>query len=304
MKVAVIGAGAMGSLYGGYLSQSGHEVYLIDVWKDHVDKINSDGLKIIKNDRELTVYPRATSSATGVGTVDLAIIFVKSIMTQRAVEQNIELIGPETIVLSLQNGYGNIEQIEKFVDRKRIIAGTTAHGATMIGPGIIKHAGEGQTHIGSVTGTTDLKIEAIWDMLNKSGFNTTVSNNVLQLIWSKLIVNIGINALTAILQVKNGQLLNLEETRKIMIEAVKEAVEVANKLGMIFDLDETVNNVMEVARGTSENKSSMLQDVLNGRKTEIDAINGAVLKEGLKVGVSTPVNMVLTSLIKSKEKTG
>jgi 2-dehydropantoate 2-reductase len=304
MKVAVIGAGAMGSLYGGYLSQSGHEVYLIDVWQDHVEKINKSGLIIVENDRELTVYPKATSSADSVGTVDLVIIFVKSIMTERAVEQNIELIGPETIVLSLQNGYGNIEQIEKFVDRERIIAGTTAHGATMVGPGIIKHAGEGQTHIGSVTGSADSKIEKICELLNKSGFNTTISSNVLKLIWSKLIVNIGINALTAILHVKNGQLLNFEETRTIMIEAVKEAVEVANKLGMTFDLGETVDNVMEVTRGTSENKSSMLQDVLNGRKTEIDAINGAVLKEGLKVGISTPVNMVLTNLIRSKEKTG
>lgn len=302
MKIAVIGAGAMGSLYGGYLSIVSEDVYLVDVWQEHVDAINEEGLNIQEKDKDVVMHPKAVSSAEGVGYVDLAIVFVKSIITGKALEKNSALLGPDTIVLSLQNGYGNIDQICKYVKVDNVIAGTTAHGATMLGPAHIKHGGIGETHIGWVVEKEDKRIDNVARILRDGGFDTVISDNVMELIWSKLIINVGINALTAILRVENGGLLKLEETKDLMRMAVEEAVKVAKASGVTFDERNMVKKVMEVAYKTSENKSSMLQDILNKRKTEIDTINGAIVKEGEKHLVDAPVNLVLTNIIKSIEK--
>lgn len=302
MKIAVLGAGSMGSLYGGYLSMAGCEVYLIDIWKEHIDKINSEGLRISRDSFEFVTHPRGTTNSNEVGIVDLVIVFVKSTMTQKALKENKALLGIDTLVLSLQNGYGNIEEIEKYVDKKKIIAGTTAHGATMLSPGSIKHAGIGETHIGPVSGEFDDKLLKVVEFLKLAGFETTVSNNVMNLIWSKLIVNVGINALTGILGVKNGGLLKTDEIKNTMAMAIKEAVKVAEKCGVKFDEDEMIKKVYSVAEKTGENRSSLLQDILNKRKTEIDMINGAIVREGLKNSIETPVNQTLLNLIRAIEK--
>ncbi|MDW8800289.1 2-dehydropantoate 2-reductase [Clostridium sp. A1-XYC3] len=302
MKIAIIGAGAMGSLYGGYLSKVAKEVYLVDIWQEHIEAINKSGLKIEEADKDIVVHPKAVTTAETVGHVDLAIIFVKSIMTGMALEKNSALLGPDTMVLSLQNGYGNIDQICKYVKIDNVIAGTTAHGATMLAPAHIKHGGTGETHIGLVVKKEDKRIHNIAKLLREAGFSTIISDNVMELIWSKLIINVGINALTAIFKVENGKLLKFEETKDLMTMAVKEAVKVAKASGIIFDEEAMIKKVMEVTYNTSENKSSMLQDILNKRKTEIDTINGAIVKEGEKYLISTPVNLVLTNMIKSLEK--
>ena len=301
MKIAVIGAGAMGSLYGGYLSRIMPEVYLVDIWQQHVDEINKNGLIIQEKDESIRISPGAVTDSACLGFADLVIVFVKSYLTDRALEMNKSLLGHDTIVLSLQNGYGNIEKIAKHVHINNIIAGTTAHGATMLSPGIIKHGGIGETHIGWVKNKDDKRIDEIAAVLKKAGFDTSVSLNVMELIWSKLIINVGINALTAVLKVKNGELLNMEETRKLMDMAVLEAVNVAEKAGIRFNGDDMVKKVKEVALATAENKSSMLQDILNKRKTEIDTINGAIVNEGKKCSIETPVNMVLANLVKALE---
>lgn len=301
MKIAVIGSGAMGSLYGGFLSNAGNEVYLLDVWQEHVDCINNNGLIISEQDRDIKAYPKATAKASEIGEADLAMVFVKSTATSEALRHNKAVIGKKTMVLSLQNGYGNIEEIEKIVDRNCIIAGTTAHGATMLGPGHIKHAGHGITHIGAVSGEISEKVNEAAEALRRAGFDTDVSHDVMRIIWNKLIVNVGINALTAILDVKNGELGLWPETKLLMGEAISEAVEVANALGMAFEKNSAIEQVMQVAEKTSENISSMLQDVQKGRRTEIDYINGAVVREGIKVKINTPVNSVLTNLVKAIE---
>ncbi|MGE5628775.1 MAG: ketopantoate reductase family protein [Solirubrobacterales bacterium] len=302
MKIAIIGAGAMGSLYGGYISKYNEEVYLVDIWQQHVDEINNNGLSIIEKDESIKVYPKAVSDSKDIGFADLVIVFVKSYLTDTALEMNKSLLSKDTIVLSLQNGYGNIEKISKYVHIDNVIAGTTAHGAAMVSPGVVKHGGAGETHIGWVNNKNDKRIDEVAEVLNNSGFNTTISQNVMELIWSKLIVNVGINALTALLKVQNGELLNMEETKELMEMAVVEGVNVAEKAGVKFSREDMVNKVKAVALATRENKSSMLQDILNNRKTEIDTINGAIVKEGKKYKVETPVNLVLLNLIKAQEK--
>jgi 2-dehydropantoate 2-reductase len=302
VKIAIVGAGAMGSMYGGYLSNGGNEVYLIDIWAEHVNKINKDGLIIQKGDQEILAYPKAVTKAEDVGIVDLAVIFVKSIHTGSAVESNMALFGDDTMVLSLQNGYGNIEKIEKYAKPENVIAGTSGHGATMIGPGCIKHAGSGVSHIGLAKGKRDKRIEEVASIFEKSGFEMEINENVMELIWAKIFINVGINALTAILKIKNGQLLDYEESKVMMKDAVTEAVNVAKAAGMEFDADETIEKVYVLAEKTGENKSSMFQDVSRGRKTEIDTINGAIVSEGIKYGIETPINSMLTNMIKVIEK--
>lgn len=302
MKIAIIGAGAMGSLYGGYLARAGEEVYLVDIWQEHVDEVNSSGLVIEEKDLEVRAHPKAAADPMKVGHVDLAIVFVKSFLTGTALEKNAALLGPDTVVMSLQNGYGNIERIAEHVKRSSIIAGTTSHGASMRSPGRVRHAGGGDTHIGWVANEDEDRINGIAETLRRAGFVTAVEKNVMELIWSKLIINVGINALTAVLKVKNRELLRIDEARELLRMAVLEAVEVAAAEGVRFDGEEMVDKVMGVAFATGDNTSSMLQDILNRRKTEIDTINGAIVEEGGKHHLETKVNCVLTNLVRAMEK--
>lgn len=301
MKIAIIGAGAMGSLYGGYLSKAGNEVYLLDVWQEHVDAINQQGLVIQEGEEQVQTHPRAVTSQQEVGTAEVVIVFVKSIHTGNAIKENLDLVGENTLLLTLQNGYGNAEAIAEFVDPDKIMVGTTAQGATLLGPGMIRHAGKGATHIGKYKGRKDTWVENFAEVLRSAGFETEVSDHAMEMIWAKLFINVGINALTGLLIIVNGQLLHSEETQALMKLAVDEAVTVANAAGMTFDPEKVLSDVKKIAEATSENRSSMLQDLTHQRKTEIDMINGAIVKQGRLYSVETPVNETLTRLIKSKE---
>ncbi|MCG8484807.1 MAG: 2-dehydropantoate 2-reductase [Clostridia bacterium] len=303
MKIAVLGAGAMGSLYGGLLAEPGNEVWLIDVWKEHVDAINQEGLYIDGLGGGKTIKNiKASTNTDNIGIVDCALIFVKSIYTDAAVSQNKAIIGENTIILTLQNGLGNIEKINQVVDEKNIIAGTTAHGSTMIAPGKIKHAGQGKTIIGELDGKETDRITKLKKSFNDAQLDTVISNNVIGLIWDKLLVNVGINALTAITGLKNGRLVQSEETEWILEEAVKEAEAIAKAKGVKLGFDDPVDHTKKVCEATAANRSSMLQDVERKRETEIDMINGAIVSEGKKVNIATPVNQVLTNLIKVKTR--
>lgn len=304
MKIAIVGAGAMGCLYGAKLSAvSANEVYLLDVWKDHVDAINQHGL-IMEEQGEELIYDKlkATVDAKDVGSCDLAIVFVKSTLTSLAVKSNFEVFGPDTITLTLQNGLGNIELISAEIGDKNVIAGTTAHGATMLGPGKMRHAGSGKTIIGELDGNISSRVAEIAQVLRDAGMETDISENVLGLVWDKLIVNVGINALTGITKLHNGELVKYAEIQEILEAAVNEAVQVAAAKRIHLSFTDPVAHTKDVCIATAANKSSMLQDILNHKKTEIDMINGAVVREGKAAGINTPVNNVLSNLIRFIEK--
>lgn len=302
MKIAIIGAGAMGSLFGGRLALAGEEVWLLDVWEEHVRTITEKGLVIAAKDGEATARPRATTAPAEVGPADLVIVFVKATATEGAARTAATLLGPNTAVLTLQNGYGNAEAIAAVVGKERVIAGTTAQGATLLGPGRIMHAGGGETHIGEMGGGVTPRLERIAAILSSAGIATVCDADVVSLIWGKLVVNVGINALTGITGLRNGELADYGETREVLAMAVNEAVTVADAAGVKLPYPDPVDKVLAVAVATHQNRSSMLQDLSGGRLTEIDAINGAVVREGARLGVATPVNAVLTLLIKALEK--
>ncbi len=294
----------MGSLFGGTLASAGHEVWLYDIWQEHVDKINNDGLVIVAADGEITVRPRATTDSGKIGSAELVIVFVKATTTRKAAEIAATLMGPESVVLTLQNGYGNAEKLAEVVGRERVIAGVTSHGATLLGPGRIKHAGSGETHIGELSGGMNERTRRIAALMTEAGIATTVDGDVVSLIWGKLLVNVGINALTAITGLKNGRLNDHEETRELMRLVVGEAEQVASAAGVKLPYADAFAKVAAVAQATAENKSSMLQDISNDRLTEIDVINGAVVREGERLGIATPVNRVLALLVHALEKRG
>ena len=304
MKIAIIGAGAMGCLYGGKLSQSKeNQVYLLDIWKEHIDSINEHGL-IMEEAGESLVYSdiKASLNASEIGGADLVIVFVKSTLTKVAVHEAQELFGAGTLVLTLQNGLGNVDLIREEVGHENVIGGTTAHGAYMMGPGQICHAGVGKTIIGELSGESTERINEIAGAFQKAGLETEISNNIIGLIWDKLIVNVGINALTAITGLHNGELLDYPELLDIMSLAIDEALAVAKMKKIELSPQDPYAHTLDVCKNTATNKSSMLQDIINRRRTEIDMINGGILREGQKEGISTPVNRVLTDLIKYWEK--
>ena len=298
MKIVVIGSGAMGSLFGALLAESGEDVRLYDIWEEHVKAINEKGLSIELDDKIRSVSVNATTDKRQIGKTDLAIIFVKSTQTGDAARTASELMGNNGFVLTLQNGMGNADIIGKVIDPGRIIAGTTSHGATMLGPGSIRHAGTGQTVIGMWSCIKKTGIQKITDVFNKAGIITETVDDVRNVIWAKLLVNVGINAITALTGIKNGRILDLSATKALSCAAVEEALEVARAQGVEVPSD-IVEHVFQVAEATKDNRSSMGQDVDKRRQTEINAINGAVVKEAQKLGVKVPVNQTLTALVET-----
>ncbi|MEJ2558326.1 MAG: 2-dehydropantoate 2-reductase [Anaerolineae bacterium] len=301
MKIAVIGAGAMGSLFGGKLSPYA-DVWLVDPWASHVQTLQRDGLRLTELDGTESIIPvqATTDSAAVGGGVDLVIIFVKSHQTAEAAQWARPLLKPDGLALTLQNGLGNLQTISNMLGEARAVQGVTSHGATLLGPGGVRHAGQGPTHI-AIQPSIAERLNAVAALFRQAGFEIHLSNNLDGLLWGKLVINVGINPLTAILRVPNGVLAELEPASALMAATVDEAVRVAHAKGIALPYDDPQGQVKAVAVATGSNCSSMLSDVLRGVPTEIDVINGTIVREGTRLGIPTPVNQTLVWLIKAIE---
>jgi len=294
----------MGSLFGGKLSLAGHEVVLYDIFREHVDAVQRDGLVIedAAGGPALTARPAASTDPESARGADALIVFVKSTATAPAAEQFAPRAGRDTVVLTLQNGLGNESIIAARFGKDRTAAGVTSQGATFLGPGRIRHAGKGPTHICMSDGRNE-KLVPLCAALEQAGFETHVSPDVAGLVWSKLVINVGINALTAITGQVNGKLVESEETRAIMADLVAEAVAVARARGISLSYEDPLSTVFDVARRTGANRSSMLQDFDRHRPSEIEVMNGAVVREAAHAGVPAPVNATITRVIRALERT-
>ncbi|HCL78905.1 MAG TPA: 2-dehydropantoate 2-reductase [Synergistaceae bacterium] len=303
-RVVILGSGAMGSLYGGMLAEAGVPVTLVDVWKEHMDAVNRDGLIIegVSGDRVVRSL-RGVTDPREAGEADLVLVFVKATMTKAAMEGARCLLGPDTAVLTLQNGLGNAEKLSDVAGASRVLAGITGHGCNILGPGRIRHAGTGDTILGELDGSATDRLARIAALFGRAGFSVKTSSNVLGMIWAKLLVNVGINALTAVTGLKNGRLVELPEADELLEAAVREAMAVAERKGIRVEAEDPVAHTRDVARRTAANRSSMLQDVSAERQTEIDVINGAIVDEGKRLGVPTPVNLCLANLIRIRQQT-
>lgn len=235
--------------------------------------------------------------------VDLLIVLVKAYATAGALRWAAGVIGPETVALTLQNGLGNAEALAEAVGAERVLVGSTAQGATLLEPGVVRHGGSGPTAIAAWTegGPAARVVDRVADLLSGAGFATTVAADGRRLLWSKLVVNAAINPVTALLGVPNGMVLELPAARELMEAAAREAGAVAAALGIDLG-EEPVERAVSIARATAANRSSMLQDLERGRRTEVAAISGAVVQHGRQVGVRTPVNEGLALLIGELER--
>ena len=302
MKITVVGAGAMGSLFGALLAEGGHEVWLYSVHRDHIKAVKKNGLKIEFEDKIRNVRLNAVGDPLQIGESELVLIFTKSTQTRAAAISAALLAGSKGLVMTLQNGMGNAETIAEYISPNRILAGTTAHGATMLEAGSIRHAGTGPTTIGMWAGGAKefQSARQIADLLSGVEIQCAAVEDVRPAIWEKLLVNVGINAITALTGIKNGQLLDLDLTQELSRVAVEEAAVLARSLGIKIREDPAAH-VFKVAAATAANRSSMGQDVDHKRQTEIAAINGFIVSEAKKLGIATPVNFALTALIQTLE---
>jgi len=301
MKIAIVGPGAMGCLFAAYLSKSKEEVWLLEKNKDKAVKIKKQGIIVEGATGNWVAEVKVTTDVKEIGLVDLVLIGVKSYHTKEAVTAAKPLTGERTKILTLQNGIGNIEIIGEIVGTEKVIGGVTNQAATLINTGYIKHAGKGETIIGRIDGTIPVEMRSIREIFNKVGLETRISRDIKSLLWSKLIINVGINALTAITQLSNGKLVEFEGTKRILREAVLEAVRIAKRKKIKLIYEDPLAKVEAVCEATSTNISSMLQDILRKKQTEIDYINGVIVRLGQELGIAVPVNSTLVDLVKAIE---
>jgi 2-dehydropantoate 2-reductase len=297
MNIVILGAGAIGSLFGAFLSKK-NDVLLIGR-SSHVNAINQNGLTI-EGKTQLNVKIRAVDSVNKISfSPDLLIITVKSYDTESAIKEVKSNIGDNTIVMSLQNGLDNLEKIGKYVSREKIIACTTTHGVVFSKPGIIKHTGIGKTVLGPLTGRNIQNAESIANMLSDVGIKTTVNDDIIKEIWIKAIVNSSINPLTALFNCKNGYLLKNPVLENILEKTCEESTSVANAYGIDVTPSSMIRKTKEVVKETYENHSSMLQSILQGKKTEIESINSKIVEVGRKHNIKTLMNEILIYSIES-----
>ena len=302
MTVGIVGAGAMGSLFGGRLAQAGVEVTLFDINEAHVAAIRKDGLKIedLAAGTTAVCRPGATSRAEELRNAEYLLVFVKSAATEAVARRFASLAAPQAIAVTLQNGLGNEAILKAHFGAGRTAAGVTAQGATFVGPGQVRHAGRGPTHM-CMSDRNNARLEPLVEAFDRAGLECHLEESIDNLIWSKLVINVGINALTALVGVPNGQLPAGPDTRELMADLVAEAVAVAQARGVELTYPDPLARVREVAEMTGKNRSSMLQDFDNRRGTEIDFINGAVVREAEALGIPAPVNRTVTRLVKAVE---
>lgn len=300
MRFLIIGPGAMGCLFASRLKLAGFDVTLLDHNKERADRINHQGIMVEGVSGEYAAHVPVIVNGD-LKEFDFALLCVKANRTRAAAEPLKKLLSSEAIVVTLQNGIGNFEILEEIFGKGRVLGGVTAEGATMLGWGKIRHAGVGATVIGPKL-QTEGPPEKLAAALNKAGFKAETAENVVGLLWGKLVINAGINALTAITRLKNGRLPEINGTNLIMEELVKEAVAVSKAKNIQLPFEDPLGRVIQVCRNTAGNIASMLQDVLNKRETEIDFINGAIVREGDTLGIPTPANCTVTNLVKAMQE--
>lgn len=302
MRITIIGPGALGLLFYSFLSSITENIILLDKDTKRASLLKHKGLTVDRAGEQKTFKLNITANPKQIKKPDLIIICVKAYDTQAAANSARLIADKHTCVLSLQNGIGNLEILNQFFSKDRILAGISSQGSTLLKPGHIIHAGSGITCLGAQKIGKQEKLEQIAELFNQAGIHTEICVDINGVIWSKLLINVGINALTAILRIKNGMLIKNKFCLRLMKQAVDEAMLVAEANKIKLTDDNPIAICETVCRKTADNISSMLQDVLKGKNTEIEAINGAIYHLGQREGIATPINQLLYSMVKAIEQ--
>lgn len=303
MKIAILGAGAMGSLFGSLLARA-NEVTLIDVFAPTVDAVNANGLRVSDKEGNTQTYSlRAVSRPAQAGSADLVIVFVKCYHTENAARDLLPLLGDNTAVLSLQNGWGNATKLQAIVGADRVLAGVTYHSATVLAPGEIQHTGHGRTVIGEWDGGDSPRLQAIAQAFRAAELEVETTPQIRKEIWSKLALNVCTLPTASLLRFKAGELIQHEGTLELMRALLGEVVSVAQAQNIPIEFDERWTAITGLLERATNARGSMLQDIENRRRTEIDVINGAIVEAGERLQLPTPYNTAMVWLVKALQET-
>jgi 2-dehydropantoate 2-reductase len=302
VKVAVVGAGGVGSVFGGQLAAAGHEVWLVHRRAEIVDALRRDGLHLETPDGQQHVSVQATSNTAEIGLVDLVLILTKSTDTSAAAEAARALMGPATVALTLQNGLGNLETIVAALGVERSLMGMTYVGAALIGPGHARLTAAGPSFVGEPNGARSERIEQLASTFSAAGIPMQATEQLWEMVWGKLVINAALNATCALTGASGEAALRSESANAWLGMVAEETARVAAALGIRLPYADVAERVRQHCRDVGASKPSMLQDMERGRPTEIDAINGAVVREGSRLGVPTPYNEALLRLVTAREE--
>jgi 2-dehydropantoate 2-reductase len=256
-----------------------------------------------KSGEEEYIPVKATTEPTTVGVVDVVVVFVKCYHTEAAVKAAVPLIGPNTAVLSLQNGWGNASRIANIVGEPKVLAGVTYHSATVLGPGHVKQTGIGATYIGELNGPVSQRVQQIVDAFNQASMEARASSNVLKTIWQKLALNVCTLPASALLRFTADEMAKHDGAMQLMSRLLREAIAVANAQQIDLEYDERWEVIVNLLKRAVGGKASMLQDVEARRRTEIDVVNGAIVEAGQRLGIPTPYNQTMVWMVKALEET-
>ncbi len=292
-SVLIVGTGAMACLFGSRLAAHA-QVTLLGTWPEGVSALQQHGIRVVTDSEVEQVRVQVARHPGDCAGQSQALVLVKSWQTARAADQLAQCLDPGGVALTLQNGLGNLEILQHALGKERAALGVTTTGATLVGPGQVRAGGSGPTHV-----ARQPRLAALVALLRSAGFEVHEADDLEGLLWGKLAINAGINPLTALLGVPNGRLLELPTAREVLRKAAREAADVATARGVQLPYEDASGRTEEVAHLTAANLSSMLQDIRRGAPTEIDAICGAIVQEGERLGTPTPVNWALWKLVKA-----
>jgi len=305
MRFCIIGAGAMGGLYGGRLALAGHQVAFIDANPDTVAAIRKDGLRLDGVGGKHRIKAPAAADASGLDDgmhrADVALIHTDTNNTRSGAEQAAAVLDDDGFAVTLQNGIGNVETLLDVLGEGRVAGGISYHSAAAPAPGRSLHTNDGTTFVGELDGSRSARIEALAAALAETGMTVEISERIEAVIWTKFLVNCAVNPLAAITGLRVGEIASTPEANTFQDRILDEAMRVINAKGIRLTYDDPVAAIKRLT-GRSYNKPSMLQHMEQGRPTEIDALNGALVREGRAMGVATPFNEALTLLVKSRNR--
>lgn len=302
MKIAVLGPGAIGCLLAGRLREAGEEVLLLDRDPERARIVAREGVRIGSSSGTRVVPVAVTADPTGLEEADLIVVTVKAYDTGEAIRQWRGAVGERSVLLTLQNGLGNVETLLETCPEPSVIGGTTAEGATLEGPAHTLHAGAGETVLAPARGGREAA-EAAAAPLRRAGLSVRLADDVASVIWAKLLTNVGVNGLAGVLGLTNGELGRNEAARPVIRDLIEEATEVARRKGVHLPAGDAAGRAVEILLRTSGNINSLLQDLRRGRRTEVDYLNGKIVEEGEALGIATPVNRAIWGMVRALEAT-
>jgi len=301
VKVAVVGAGAMGSIFGARFKDAGLDTILVDVAQPLVDKINADGVTIVRGGEETVTRVPATTDPPSVGVADVVVFFVKCYHTAAAAQGARPMVGPDTVVASLQNGWGNGDVLAEVYEPAQIVVGVTYNSGTVLGLGKVAHPGVGPTYMGPFEGDSLDGAERLAQAITAGGLEAQVVTPIRPEIWKKLILNAATLPTAALAGMNAGALTEHAPMHELVSETAREAVAVARALAYDIDEQERVDYIHQLLERAGPTRGSMLQDFEAGRQTEIDVINGAVVRAAEETGTPAPLNRAFVALVKGWE---